>query len=113
MKKQKDFAPGRGYTKKDWDTVSDNKELTAEDVAKAKPFSEALPDIADAIRRGRGPQKAPKKVQVSLRLDPAALEAFKATGDGWQIRIGEAVKQAASRLKRVTSAPAKRRRVGT
>ena len=109
MTKQKEFSPGCGYTKKDWDAVTANQELTAEDLAKAQPFTEALPDLAAAVRRGRGPQKAPKKVQISLRLDPAAVEAFKATGDGWQIRIGEAVKQAAARLKKGDSAPAKRR----
>lgn len=109
MTKQKEFSPGRGYAKKDWDVVSANQELRAEDLAKAQPFKGALPDLAAAVRRGRGPQKAPKKVQVSLRLDPAAVEAFKATGDGWQIRIGEAVKQAAARLKKGDSAPAKRR----
>lgn len=109
MTKQKEFCPGCGYTKKDWDVVSANQELTAEGLAKAQQFTEALPDLAAAVRRGRGPQKAPKKVQISLRLDPAAVEAFKATGDGWQIRIGEAVKQAAARLKKGDSAPAKRR----
>jgi len=40
------------------------------------------------IRRGkRGPQKAPTKKLVSLRLSPEVIDHFKATGPGWQTRI--------------------------
>ena len=49
---------------------------------------------ADLIRKGkvvrcgkRGPQKAPTKKLVSLRLSPEVIEHFKATGAGWQTRI--------------------------
>jgi uncharacterized protein (DUF4415 family) len=41
------------------------------------------------VRRGRGPQKAPTKQLVSLRLSQEVLEHFKATGPGWQTRIDE------------------------
>ena len=40
------------------------------------------------VRRGkRGPQKAPTKKLVSLRLSPEVVDHFKATGPGWQTRI--------------------------
>ena len=40
------------------------------------------------LRRGkRGPQKAPTKKLVSLRLSPEVIEHFKADGPGWQTRI--------------------------
>ena len=40
------------------------------------------------VRRGkRGPQKAPTKKLVSLRLAPEVIEHFKADGPGWQTRI--------------------------
>ncbi len=40
------------------------------------------------VRRGkRGPQKAPTKKLISLRLSPEVIEHFKATGRGWQTRI--------------------------
>jgi uncharacterized protein (DUF4415 family) len=40
------------------------------------------------VRRGkRGPQKAPTKKLVSLRLAPEVIEHFKASGPGWQTRI--------------------------
>src|ERR1700733_2921790 len=48
-KRQKSFKPGQGYTKADWDAVQ-SPELTDEQMAKAKPFAEALPDFAASIR---------------------------------------------------------------
>jgi uncharacterized protein (DUF4415 family) len=47
-KQQKPFKPGQGYTKEDWDAVQ-SPELTDEQMAKAKPFAEAFPDLAAAI----------------------------------------------------------------
>lgn len=47
------------------------------------------------IRRGkRGPQKAPTKKLVSLRLSPEVIEHFKAGGPGWQTRIDSALVKA-------------------
>lgn len=44
------------------------------------------------VRRGkRGPQKAPTKTLVSLRLSPEVIDHFKATGPGWQTRIDGAL----------------------
>jgi uncharacterized protein (DUF4415 family) len=68
------------YSKKDLREVSDNPELTKEDFARAKPFSEVFPDLAASIRKGRGPNKAPTKKLVSLRLSPEVIEHFKSTG---------------------------------
>jgi uncharacterized protein (DUF4415 family) len=40
------------------------------------------------VRRGkRGPQKAPTKKLVSLRLSPEVIDHFKSSGPGWQTRI--------------------------
>ena len=77
----------KGYSAGDMREVSDNPEFTKEDFAKAKPFSEALPELAASIRRGRGPNKAPTKQLVSLRLSRKVVEAYKAKGPGWQSRI--------------------------
>mgnify|MGYP003119989130 CR=1 FL=1 len=89
-----DFKPGQGYTREDWDAV-DSPELTAEELATARPFAEVYPDLADAIRRSRGRPKieAPKQ-QISLRLDSEVIEKFKATGKGWQSRINDVLKAA-------------------
>src|SRR5258707_9364473 len=85
-KRYKSFKPGHGYTKTDWDDVQ-SPELTDEQMAKAKPFAEVFPELAASIRRGRGPNKAPTKKLVSLRLSGQVIEAYKAKGPGWQSRI--------------------------
>jgi uncharacterized protein (DUF4415 family) len=72
----------------------DNPEWTAREFAMAKPFAEALPALAKS-RRGRGPQKKPTKVAVSLRLSREVVERFKAGGPGWQTRMDKALKKAA------------------
>jgi uncharacterized protein (DUF4415 family) len=77
----------KAYTKADMRAVSDNPEWTKADFAKAVPFDELLPKL----RKGRGPNKAPTKKQVTLRLSPVVLEHFKAKGKGWQSRIDEAL----------------------
>ena len=49
-------------------------------------------------RRGqRGPQKAPVKKSVTLRLDPDILTHFKAMGEGWQGRMNEALRRSMER----------------
>jgi uncharacterized protein (DUF4415 family) len=85
----KTFKTGKGYSREDWDAVSDNPVLTKEQMSKAKPFSEALPELAASIRRGRGPNKAPTKKLVSLRLSGQVIEKYKAGGPGWQSRIDQ------------------------
>ena len=85
----------RGYTPEDLREVSDNSEISAEEMAVAKPFAQAFPELAASIRRGRGRQKAPTKQQISIRLDKSVIEAFKATGEGWQGRMNEVLRKAA------------------
>jgi hypothetical protein len=59
------FRSGKGYSRKDWDAVSDNPELTDEQLSKAKPFAKALPELATSIRRGRGPNKPPAERRLN------------------------------------------------
>ena len=95
-KPQAEFQPGRGYSREDWDEVSDNPELTEEEMRQARPFTEVFPHLAESIRRGRGrpPVENPKQ-QVTLRLDAEVIERFKAGGPGWQSRINEALRKSA------------------
>jgi len=39
----------------------------------------------------RGPQKRPTKVAVTVRYSPEVVEYFKATGEGWQTRMNDAL----------------------
>lgn len=58
-----------------------------------KSFAEAFPDQAEAIKKGRGRQKAPTKISTTIRLSPDVLDYFRAGGAGWQSRIDEALKE--------------------
>ncbi|MGB9118655.1 BrnA antitoxin family protein [Bradyrhizobium sp.] len=46
---------------------------------------------------GRGPNKAPTKKLVSLRLSPEVIEHFKSTGSGWPSRIDVTLRKAVKR----------------
>ncbi len=84
-----------GFSQEDWDDVSDNPEMTDQQLAELRPASEVLPPALyrALTRRSRGPQKAPTKQLVSLRLDPDVLAHFRATGPGWQSRINAALRE--------------------
>jgi uncharacterized protein (DUF4415 family) len=60
---------------------------------RAKRLHELPENVQAALKRkSRGPQKAPTKKLVSIRLSPDVLDAVRATGDGWQVRIDEALR---------------------
>jgi uncharacterized protein (DUF4415 family) len=70
------------------------REITAGEVALLKPFStlpKAEQKMLQNLRR-RGPQKAPRKVAISIRLSPDVAEGLRATGNGWQVRADEALR---------------------
>ncbi len=41
------------------------------------------------LRNVRGKQKAPKKQQLTVRLNQQVIDYFKAEGRGWQTRLNE------------------------
>lgn len=45
------------------------------------------------VRRGRPPQSGRAKMLLSVRYDAEVIEAFRATGAGWQSRMNDALKQ--------------------
>lgn len=95
-KPDKEFRSGKGFTKEDWDLVSDNPEWTEEDFRTARPFAEVFPDLAESIRRSRGrPALDNPKKQVTLRLDSDVVARFRAGGPGWQSRINDILRKAA------------------
>jgi len=75
----------------------DAPEATDEQLAQAKPFDEAFPALADAMRKNVGgrPKSDNPKVAVSLRLDQEIVARFKSTGPGWQTRMNDALRDAA------------------
>ncbi|HEV2577302.1 MAG TPA: BrnA antitoxin family protein [Acidobacteriaceae bacterium] len=87
---------------------SENPEWSAEKFARAKRFDELPAGVQSALKsRGRGPQKAPTKKLVSVRLSPDVLAAVRATGHGWQSRIDEALR---TQFVKERPAPVKRAR---
>lgn len=84
----------RGFTKEDWDAVSDNPPITKEQMKQGKPFKEALPELYEAIQKSRGRPKAddPKEA-VTLRLPRSVLERWK-RDPNWRAKMVEALDKA-------------------
>ncbi len=58
----------------------------------AVPFTDAeWVQVKPLVRRGR-PLGSGTKTQVTLRLDVDVVDKFRASGDGWQTRINDALK---------------------
>jgi uncharacterized protein (DUF4415 family) len=88
-------------SKTDWDRI---KREAAADTPIARdaeaPYNANDADAVDAFwdnavirRQGeRGPQKAPVKERVTLRLSPDVVEYFKSGGSGWQTRVDQALR---------------------
>ena len=79
---------------------AENPEWTRETFARAKRFHELperlqakLSGIQESARGKRGPQKAPLKELISVRLSPDVLTALRATGEGWQSLIDETLRR--------------------
>ena len=75
------------------DADPDTMELDEEWFAKARPVSEAHPQVVEAFRRRRGKQKAPTKEQLTIRLDADLVAHFRGTGKGWQTRINKLLRE--------------------
>ncbi|QCI67735.1 hypothetical protein E8M01_28045 [Phreatobacter stygius] len=76
----------------------DAPEATDQQLRKAKPFAAAFPDLMNSIKRARGrPKLAAPKEAVTLRLDPAVVSAFRATGGEWRANMGKVLEQAAAK----------------
>lgn len=91
---KKKFEAGRGYAKEDWDAV-ESPELSDAELAQAKPFAEAFPDLAGKIARTRGrPRLESPKEAVTLRLDAQTIAKFQATGEDWRTRMSDVLRRA-------------------
>lgn len=69
------------------------EDLTHAELATFAPAANVLPlHVQEKLgMRVRGPQKTPTKIPTSIRLSPNVIDAFKATGRGWQSRIDDAL----------------------
>jgi uncharacterized protein (DUF4415 family) len=66
---------------------------------RSNSYAELKQKLAERRRRRgeRGPQKAPTKIALSLRLSPDVVAHFRATGEGWQTRIDEVLQRYVAR----------------
>jgi uncharacterized protein (DUF4415 family) len=75
---------------------AENPEWTADDFRRATRVH-SLDDVKAFVRKHRGPQRAPRKVAVSLRLDRDVCEQLRSSGRGWQTRVNAVIKRAIKR----------------
>jgi uncharacterized protein (DUF4415 family) len=79
------------------------RELTAEDLQQFVPFSALPRDEQEkllALKKHRGPQKAPTKELISIRLSEDVVSKLRASGRGWQARVDEHLREWLSQPKR-------------
>jgi len=89
--RKRNLKPVRSKAEIEREAYEEIPEWTAEDFAKARPISE-FPDLRAALEKARGergPQKAPVKERIGLRLDKTVVEHFRKNGPGWQSRIND------------------------
>ena len=72
------------------DETGEVRELTTVDFDAAMRLDELPPHLQAKLR---GPQKAPTKEQISLRVSRDVLDRFRATGNGWQGRMDQALRE--------------------
>lgn len=73
------------------DAKGEVRELTVADLEKFKLAGEAMPASLRKKVGMRGPQRAPTKERITIRLSPEVVQRFRATGDGWQTRVDAAL----------------------
>ena len=73
-------------------TATEEKRMADTVVVQGGGYQALRSAMAQQRKQGeRGPQLAPTKQLVSVRYSPEVLQYFKATGDGWQTRMNEAL----------------------
>lgn len=89
------MSESRKSSPQPWDD-DDLPEWTEEQFKKAAYYKGGKlvrPATGTLTKPGRPLKENPKK-PVSLRLDPDVIDAFRATGKGWQSRINEELRKA-------------------
>src|SRR5262245_17718560 len=87
---------------------ADNPVWTQPDFASARAPEDVLdPEVLSRFGKHRGPQKAPKKIPVSIRLNSSVVSHFREQGPGWQARIDAALTKIVEREKK--AAPKQKR----
>ncbi len=76
-------------------TIDENPQWSKSDFKNAIHLDGvSMAEAVKSLRRGRGPQKEPKKVAISIRLNPDIIKHFKSGGAGWQSRMESVLEKA-------------------
>ena len=75
------------------DLAGEVRELTRKDLAWFKPAAKVLSPALLKKLGVRGPQKAPLKERITIRLSPDIVAQFRDTGAGWQTRMDQALRE--------------------
>ncbi len=75
------------------DSEGEVRDLTAKDMARFGPAAEVLPPSLRKKLGVRGPQKAPTKERITIRLSREAVNRFRKSGTGWQTRVDAALRE--------------------
>jgi uncharacterized protein (DUF4415 family) len=87
-------------------------EATTAELATMRRAGAVLPaDLFKALTKRGRPRAENKRVMLTLRVDPGVVEAYKATGAGWQTRMNEVLARGAKRLSNSSQALESRREV--
>lgn len=74
------------------DSDGEVRELTARDLKTVRRYSGLPATEQRKLRRVRGPQKAPTKERLTIRLSRDVVSQFRASGAGWQARVDDALR---------------------
>jgi uncharacterized protein (DUF4415 family) len=76
------------------DEEGEVRELMTADLEQFRAAEEILPPpLAEMLGAGkRGPQRAPTKERITIRLSRDVVARFRATGEGWQTRLDTALR---------------------
>jgi uncharacterized protein (DUF4415 family) len=72
------------------DPQGEVRELKTADLLQFKRAVALSPSLQSKLGV-RGPQKAPTKERVTIRLSRNVVESFRSTGEGWQTRVDAAL----------------------
>jgi uncharacterized protein (DUF4415 family) len=82
----------------------DDSVISPQMLARARRREQLPKEIQSLLPRRRGPQLAPVKVPVTIRLSRDVVDALRSTGSGWQTRADEMLRKAVERLPRHSAA---------
>lgn len=91
-----DAKVARPLTEKEWANATP---VSLEEAGMTPAWQQAMNELISIKLRGR-PRKPNKKRDIKLRIDPDVLDAFKATGKGWQTQMNAVLKAYAERTLR-------------